>query len=857
MAVEPDLLRPVIRCAIRCGLDDSAVRRHPARGSTGISWIEATSDNLPGQGWKLHVSASVANAAATIEAAVPLLFAAGASFKLVGSLAELARLNRGRHGRSQVGKFLTVYPRGDREAVELAAALHEATLGLGGPEVPSDLPYRQPGAVWRRYGAFSSAWLQRRDGAIVPAYRAPSGAWVEDRRTRAAALPEGVADPFPDPGDLARPERNFGLLNRRYLLTGVIHRSDRGDTWMGVDLANATTCIVKSDEDADDGHLGAAREAEILRALADVPGTPRCIDQVREGERGWIVLSDEGRDTIQSRLERAAESGARVPLPDALRWMGDLCAIAARMHARGIVHGDIKPGNIVIREDGRAVLIDFSTASEAGNRQPLAAATPGYVTPGRLAGERASIRDDLRGLAAVMYALVTGLEPSRAPDPACLLRQDPLLLQPACPAPVAAVLRRALAADGPASAACLGREISSVAGSDYRDPPWGDIEPEANTGYDLAAMLAAGAARLRETAGMHDGTGAPFWWLHRDGEAGPPVRDLDNGAAGVLLALALLEERLGQACSRGLIVRAAHGLLAMEPLPGGPLPGLFVGESGIAIACMRAGLTTSDPELVARASACLLASASLPAGSPDLYIGDAGRLMAHDWAHAVTGDPGHWQAACAIAGRLMDSAIEDGAGRRWRTASGDDPGRGEFQFGYAHGAAGIADALLGHWRRGGSARCREAAASTARWIEAHAVELPGGIAGWPVAEGGRPAPPMWCHGAAGIGRFLARAARSGITLARPELPAMTAMAAARYFRNSGPGCCHGLAGNILFLDTLPDSAAKQEAASLRAVLATAIGPDPAAWTGEPGYWNGLAGALTALGATRAPWPGST
>ena len=95
---------------------------------------------LPAQGWKLHVSATLSSALDVLTQALPVLVAARVPFKVAKTLETLASLNYGVAGSSQIGKFITVYPRDDEQAVDLAVRLDQATAGLTGPAVPSDRP---------------------------------------------------------------------------------------------------------------------------------------------------------------------------------------------------------------------------------------------------------------------------------------------------------------------------------------------------------------------------------------------------------------------------------------------------------------------------------------------------------------------------------------------------------------------------------------------------------------------------------------------------------------------------------------------------------------------------------------------
>src|SRR2546421_227703 len=100
----------------------------------------------PEQGWKLHVSATSLSAQDVLQSVLPPLLDERVTFKVAQSPDVLELLNRGSVGLSQVGKFITVYPSDDVQAVRLAVRLDQATRGLRGPAVPSDRRLR-PGSV--------------------------------------------------------------------------------------------------------------------------------------------------------------------------------------------------------------------------------------------------------------------------------------------------------------------------------------------------------------------------------------------------------------------------------------------------------------------------------------------------------------------------------------------------------------------------------------------------------------------------------------------------------------------------------------------------------------------------------------
>ncbi|MBE1488597.1 class IV lanthionine synthetase LanL [Plantactinospora soyae] len=148
------------------------------------------------QGWKLHVSATVLSAPEVLAACAPLLVETGTAFEYVATGPELAALNGPWAPRSDGGKFLTAYPATDELFRELAKRLDEATVGMVGPAILSDQPYRPGGVVHYRYGAFAGVGVFDNDGGHRRCVVSPLGNLVEDRCEAAFRPPPWVEMPF-------------------------------------------------------------------------------------------------------------------------------------------------------------------------------------------------------------------------------------------------------------------------------------------------------------------------------------------------------------------------------------------------------------------------------------------------------------------------------------------------------------------------------------------------------------------------------------------------------------------------------------------------------------------------------------
>ena len=94
------------------------------------------------------------------------------------------------------------------------------------------------------------------------------------------------------------------------------------------------------------------------------------------------------------------------PLPDRLRVFQKICEAVAFAHSRGVVHGDLKPENIMIGEFGEALVLDWGVAALAGRGS--IAGTRGFVAPEQASGAAMDARSDIFSLGAMLREISTG-----------------------------------------------------------------------------------------------------------------------------------------------------------------------------------------------------------------------------------------------------------------------------------------------------------------------------------------------------------------------------------------------------------------------------------------------------------------
>jgi hypothetical protein len=377
----------------------------------------------PGQGWKLHVAATVLTAGRVLRAVAPLLTGRGVLYKAPASLYELGRLNSGVfYGYSQVGKFLTVYPRSDGEAVRLARELHGLTRGVRAPAVPFDLKYREGGCVYYRYGAFTGVEVEGEDGERAYAIRDPEGKLVHDRRD-AAEPPAWAADPFLRRRPRPRPPPAATPLSTTFKAFRALKQRGRGGVYQALDVGGTTPrlCVLKEgrgdgevDWDGRDGVWRIRHERRVLDALLGAGvDVPRVYSAFRAGGNFYIAVEFIEGESLERWLCRRRR---RLTVAAALALGAELARLVARIHAAGWVWRDCKPGNVIITGEGRMRPLDFEGACPSGSPDPLPWGTTCYAPPELWDDFRGQSRlpEDLYALGAVVYLLLAGRPPEGA-----------------------------------------------------------------------------------------------------------------------------------------------------------------------------------------------------------------------------------------------------------------------------------------------------------------------------------------------------------------------------------------------------------------------------------------------------------
>jgi eukaryotic-like serine/threonine-protein kinase len=165
--------------------------------------------------------------------------------------------------------------------------------------------------------------------------------------------------------------------------------------------------------------------------------------------RVFIAMAFYDGETLRDELERGS-----LPIPRSVALASQVAEGLAAAHRRGIVHRDVKPGNVIVTPDGAATLVDFGIAKVAGSALTQTGSTPGtvnYMSPEQTRGGDIDARADVWALGATLYEMLAGRRPFCADSQDAVIyaiRHDPPdpldRVRPGVPPELARVVSRCL-----------------------------------------------------------------------------------------------------------------------------------------------------------------------------------------------------------------------------------------------------------------------------------------------------------------------------------------------------------------------------------------------------------------------------
>lgn len=311
-----------------------------------------------------------------------------------------------------------------------------------------------------------------------------------------------LVDPEPDVRD-AVPELAAGARVGRFHVVRPLGRGGMGIVYFARDPELDRPVALKLLP------LHVALDPEARRRLLEEARAASALDHPRIETIYEVGTTPDGRLFIAMACYEGETLGARLkrgPLPvgEAVEIAAQVAEGLAAAHARGIVHRDIKPGNLILLPDGSVKIVDFGIAHVRGRKVTPTGATPGtvaYMSPEQTRSKEVDGRSDVWSLGVVLYEMLAGVRPFRAESDEAVIHairhEEPgslRALRPEVPKALSRIVECCLRVDPgerPAGAATLLGELRARSGADgvaigVRARRW--------TAATVCALVLAGAA---------------------------------------------------------------------------------------------------------------------------------------------------------------------------------------------------------------------------------------------------------------------------------------------------------------------------------------------------------------------------
>jgi len=223
-------------------------------------------------------------------------------------------------------------------------------------------------------------------------------------------------------------DRLATALAERYTIEREIARGGMATVYLARDVRHDRRVAIKVLREEVAAAVGADRFLAEIRVTASLqhPHILPLFDSGKANGLLWYAMPFVEGETLRSRLVREGQ----LPIAEAVRLAREIAEALDHAHVRGIVHRDVKPENVLLR-DGHALVADFGIAlalEQAGGerltRTGLTLGTPQYMAPEQAAGERAlDARVDVYALGAVLHEMLAGEPPFAAPTRQAVVRR--------------------------------------------------------------------------------------------------------------------------------------------------------------------------------------------------------------------------------------------------------------------------------------------------------------------------------------------------------------------------------------------------------------------------------------------------
>jgi serine/threonine protein kinase len=266
-------------------------------------------------------------------------------------------------------------------------------------------------------------------------------------------------------------------FRKRYQIVQLLGNGGLGTVYLARSLASGEQVAVKflHAVDVPDVLARFMREGRLMAEIRH-PNVARVYEIGELGTHPWLALEYIAGGSLRQRLDKIG----RLTVSESVRILTDVLAGLGACHARGIIHRDVKPENILLTGDGRAVVADLGIAKNitAGVQSVVTVVgavvgSPRYMSPEQCLFETAGITTDLYSAGVVLYEMLSGKPPFAMENPfqlmKCHIEVDPRPIQElvaGIPERVATAVAKALAKKPDARPATAAAFIAELGGGE-------------------------------------------------------------------------------------------------------------------------------------------------------------------------------------------------------------------------------------------------------------------------------------------------------------------------------------------------------------------------------------------------------